>query len=83
MILDLIILIGLVLGTCIAVFSIFWGLYWVICYRDAWKREEEYLRPCTKAAKKHKDRVDKQDRFDYKGLKDISDNAKNRKNRKN
>jgi len=60
--LDLIVLIGLILGTCIAVFSIFQGIYWLICYREAWKHEEEYLKPVTKEARKHKDKVDKENR---------------------
>ena len=75
---DLIVCVRIVLGTAMGIFAIFHGIYFLCC-----REPKEFLKPCTKEAKKHKDRVDKQDRFDYKGLKDISDNAKNRKNRKN
>ena len=52
---DLLICIGLVLGTAVAIFSICDGIYW-LCERH------EYLRPCTKEAKKWKEKVDKENR---------------------
>jgi len=52
MILDLIVGIGLILGTCIAVIALFWGVYLLVIYRDL--HEREFLTPCTREAKRWK-----------------------------